>query len=138
MRDKKDEHIDPYKSVRILGQKIEPEAAFAKGATLETLEIITAIKRLVETDSSKKRDNLFAKLAEEASHVKDRTNPFAIGWLIDEMESPPSPEELPEIYKEFLRGKNKLYPGPDRYDEFMKLVFEPTLKEYSGFHFKPL
>ena len=82
MRDRKDEHIDPYKSVRILGQKIEPEASFAKGATLETLEIITAIRRLVDTDSSKKREKLFEKLADEASHIKDRNNPFAIGIYI--------------------------------------------------------
>ena len=135
MRDKKDEHIDPYRSVRILGQKIEPEASFAKGATLETLEIITAIKRLVETDSSKKREKLFDKLAEEAALVKDHNNPFAIGWLIDEMEKEkrPTPDQLPEFYREFLMGKNKLCPGNDRYIDFVKFVLEPTLKEYSGF-----
>ena len=125
MRDTKDEYIDHYKSVRILGQKIEPEAAFAKGATLETLEIITAIKRLTETDPSKKRENLFKTLAEEAALVKDRSNPFAIGWYIDTMDVKPSREKIPEFYKEWLIERGL-------YNDFIKLVLDPTIKEYSG------
>lgn len=127
----KNEHVDIYKSVRMLGKKAaNTEASFARGSTLETLDIITAIDRLVSTDSAVKADKLFAKLAEEAARIPDRNNPFALGWVLDEL-GDKAPSDIPKLYSEFLKGEHRLSYG-NVWNDFEAMVLNPTLKKYTA------
>jgi ssDNA-binding Zn-finger/Zn-ribbon topoisomerase 1 len=130
MTESKD-HVDVYKSIRMLGKKAaDSEASFARGATLETLDIITAISRLVSTDAAKKRSNLFAKLAEEAARIHDDSNPFAIGNVLDEM-GDKYPTDLARFYREYLTGEHPLSRG-NHWKEFEELILNPTEKYYGN------